>query len=765
MAQSYKQHISPLFEKNRCFLLGTAIFCLVTITVPQPAAALDIRSLGGVSVRELLDLRDVSVTELADIAAPAIVEPATPTQALSAPKALATNTGIQIRVSPSRPSEARVVIAPSEEKTEIQAIAPAIVSKSRVSTLTATDVKSVNGVVETLRVSIEDGQLKVTPDKLKVAGIGARVAISLGEAQPNLVVGRNASFFVRDQDVAEWDSDTKEFTAKGQGKTEIFVVAAGHMQIVPITVSKESPRDALVAENRVSPKLKAPAELMELDPQVRSKATLQASLGDESELASGDDKQSEDTPKAPSSEEVPADSAQSDEASKNSSAGLSAEEDELSEKKFYRDISPVGYASLTVQVIDDRSSISANRLYPVSGVNVRIAGTEYLGKTDASGRVHVKEVPRNSRFYVTVDDPYGRIKPSYSEVVTAAKASGDIPVKVIVMRQMNFDAMTQIAGLAQNAGAASVCGRAVARQGKTPLSGVRIRTDVPGEGPYYFNSLGLMDPAVAETGKDGRFCIFNIEPGPLMLSFLEGQDLAANMVIPTFAGRHLEESFELGEESPIVTGIASVSPVEDQLGADSIAANKLSPIEYTDLIPIGDQVSMERKQFGVLTGRGIAQSYHGQSLVVSQSSVFEPAVYSFSGADPQDATSPVVVPLLPRGFIEDMSVFAQSVQDPTLGSVVVEHGIQDALGKEPLTFRLVSDRGEEVGTGWYYADFPVAKAIFFNVPPGNYSLIVETGSKYWISSTTVAVYSEHAAVVSTGKRVRQQAERYTAQRD
>ena len=44
-------------------------------------------------------------------------------------------------------------------------------------------------------------------------------------------------------------------------------------------------------------------------------------------------------------------------------------------------------------------------------------------------------------------------------------------------------------------------------------------------------------------------------------------------------------------------------------------------------------------------------------------------------------------------------------------------------------------------------------------------MIVETGSKYWISSTTVSVYSEHAAVLSTGKKIRQQPERYAAQVD
>lgn len=758
-------HDKPNLKRNQirsCLTLGVGgvLFGLLASMFPSPLAAMDRTSLGGVSIRELLELREVALSELAEMAAPAIVEIIPPAPVKVTPQSLVRKGGIQIRVSPAEANRARAFTFGGIGAGEVVS-PPSIITaapKIRVSQISASEIVSVNGVAETIRVHIEDGKLNVTPSELRISGLNARIAISLGESsKPGspLIIGKNASFFVRDSDVAEWDTDQKEFRTRGPGKTEIYVVALGLMQIIPISVSQEATAPLLARGDSERPILESPKELTELTEDLRGPKRFQASLGDGSELAAGTDGD-QSTTAVDGLAEV---KSLSDEQTGNGS------EDDHGAKKFFRDVSPMGYLSLVVQVIDERSNISANRLFPVSGVNVRIAGTEFLGKTDAYGRVVIKDVPRNSRFYITADDPYGRIKSSYSEVVTPAKATAEIPIKITVVRQLTFEALTQIAGLSQNAGAASVCGRAVSRVSRAPLVGIKIRTDVPGEGPYYFNSLGLMDPSIETTGRDGRFCIFNIEPGPLMLSFLEGQDLAANLVIPTFSGRHLEESFELGEEAAIVTGIASVSTAEEQLGSDSIAANKLSPLEYAELVPIGDQESLERKDFGVLKGRGIAQSYRGQSLVVSQSSVFEPAIYAFSGEAPRDSAGTTVASLLPRGFIEDMSFFAQIIQDTSHGSVVVEHGIQDALGKEPVNFRLVSDRGEDVGSVWNYADFPVAKAIFFNVPPGNYSLMVESGSKYWISSTTVTVYSEHAAVVSTGKKIRQQAERYAAQVD
>ena len=760
-----------------------------TALKPLPVAA---TALGGLSIRELIDIGDVSAADLAVISAPAQIElPAEPSDVPSIPVVPSSdlNAGIsqepklvahavagkiQIHVAKGPTGNQRratIQIGRGDDDTVptsgsgndgIAAASSTTHSHDRfteqknprgmtkkTSALQPAEVDSIQGQMQTLKVRVQGENLLVSPSILHVAGPGSRVALQLDSDNPakKLTVGAGVSLFVRDNDVLEWNQESEKFTGKSSGSTEIYIVAAGRLQIIPADVGDGSIVEKNVAEGL--PKLSVPDALTDLKGVIPASEKGQASLADGAVDEGAPEAGSENTSEA--------------QGQKSTASSNDATPDTFEQRRFYRDVSPIGYLNLAVQVADERSDWVANKLYPLAGLNVRIAGTEYSGKTDAQGRVSIKDVPRGSRFYITVDDPYGRIRPTYSEVVTQ-RTAGETAVRIPVMRQMTFDSFAQIAGVTQQSNLTSVCGRAVARNSREPMVGVKVRTDISGEGPYYFNSFGYLDPAAAETGKDGRFCIFNLEPGPLTLSFIEGKELGASMTIPTFSGRHLDEMFELGEELAIVASTAAVAPVADQLGSDSIAANIYSPVDYVDLTPIGEQDPLTTSEVGIVRGRGVTQSYRGKTSVVAQSGVFEPAIYSFLTQDLREQNNPVVVPLLPRGFIEDMSQYAQVVQDVEMGSVMVEHGVQDALGHEALTFRLVDDSGQDVGSSWYYADYPVTKALFFNVPAGSYSLIIESGSKYWVGSTTVNVYSEHVSVVTSGKKMRQKiGERYSAQ--
>lgn len=143
-------------------------------------------------------------------------------------------------------------------------------------------------------------------------------------------------------------------------------------------------------------------------------------------------------------------------------------------------------------------------------------------------------------------------------------------------------------------------------------------------------------------------------------------------------------------------------------------------------------------------------AWQGKSYVLAQASEFEPALYRLAA---DAANTPQVITALPRGFIEDMSVYAQIAHDATMGAVVVEHGQMAGQGQDPITMRLIDDRGFVVGDLWIYSDAPVSRAVIFNVPPGQYSLIVETNNKYWLASETVTVFSETTSLVQTGARV------------
>ena len=100
-----------------------------------------------------------------------------------------------------------------------------------------------------------------------------------------------------------------------------------------------------------------------------------------------------------------------------------------------------------------------------------------------------------------------------------------------------------------------------------------------------------------------------------------------------------------------------------------------------------------------------------------------------------------------------MSYFAQTIHNNDGGSVVVEHGNLGGHGDQSVKMRLIDAYGNDAGDGWYFADQPVAKAIFFNVPAGIYAVLIETQSGHWISADTVVVYSDSVSMVKTGSQV------------
>jgi hypothetical protein len=137
----------------------------------------------------------------------------------------------------------------------------------------------------------------------------------------------------------------------------------------------------------------------------------------------------------------------------------------------------------------------------------------------------------------------------------------------------------------------------------------------------------------------------------------------------------------------------------------------------------------------------------GRVWTVSSTQDFETVVQPISVRSP---ASRQVATLVPNGFISDMAVFANTTHDLSLGSVFVEHGHLTGHGSESVKFRLIDHAGRDVGDGWYFSDNPVTKAVFFNVPPGVYGLIVETADGHWISADTTVVYNESLSIVKTG---------------
>ena len=107
-----------------------------------------------------------------------------------------------------------------------------------------------------------------------------------------------------------------------------------------------------------------------------------------------------------------------------------------------------------------------------------------------------------------------------------------------------------------------------------------------------------------------------------------------------------------------------------------------------------------------------------------------------------------VSPLLIRGFVEDiyneLSISdgnASFAFDPALGTLLVQYGAMKGQGPGGINLRLLSSDGREISEGWYFGveESDLTKAIYFNLNPDLYTVIVENETGYWLGATTIVV--------------------------
>jgi hypothetical protein len=414
----------------------------------------------------------------------------------------------------------------------------------------------------------------------------------------------------------------------------------------------------------------------------------------------------------------------------------------------------LAYKTVTLQLIDERSNLAAKIIYPLNNMRVSLIGTEFVGVTDATGHLSIRDMPSDSRFLLSYEDPEGRVRSGLVELNTGGTSISKGVMHFKAMREFTFDAFTRIAGIVQDAGFGSVCGAVVTEDQSVTPSGFVVSTDVSADGPYYFDKYGFLDRAMASTGEDGRFCFFNIAPGPVALNLFEADAFVATLPLSIFAGRHTEEVLDLSQTRSITTMLAAMPTAHEQLGSDTLAANTYKAIDMIDLIPLGNPVPMMQLAAGkvVTPDERAVLPLHGRAYALSQAAEFESVLYGYNVNNGD--SEPYVTPLVPRGFVEDMALYAQVSYDPLLGVVLVEHGAFKGQEHNSVNMRLLDQFGRDVGDGWYYSDAPSTRAVFFNIPAGTYTLIVETAEKYWLAAETVIVYNETVSYVRTGSSLR-----------
>lgn len=610
--------------------------------------------------------------------------------------------------------------APVADTRVVQVTIPAVQGEPVAKVQAAADVAK--EVPTELVISSQQGRVTLSPQSLSFAKTGSKARIKV--AGPGL---ETLTLFVRDQQVLELKQAAGELVARGKGVTELYAVVGGKMYIVPVTV--------VGAPNGTD--LKVPEALVSLEGvfQGSLQSALYPGLEQASQLPQAKDEATGEN--APSINDSLAQTART----------VMRADAELD--RYYASSDRLAYKAVTIQIVDERSAPEAGRIFPVSGAQVHLVGTEFAARADATGHLTIRDMPAQSRFFVVIDDPNGQVRPAIAELRTGDPSQSGV-IRLKAMRNFTFDALSEVAQAPQQAGLGSYCGSVVDRnQGGAQAPGVSVTLDVQAEGPFYFNTYGFLDRTLNATGPDGRFCYFNVTPGPMALSMYDNQAFVATLPVATFAGRHVEETLVLNAEVSLTTRLATMGSAHEQLGSDVRLANSYRTIDAIDLIPLGTQDPMAQLGFGVLQTSDGMLPRGGRLWTYAQAAEFEPTVYAYGATGGNQVT-----PLIPRGFVEDMSLYAQVSHNPELGVVLVEYATPSSVSGEGISLKLVDAEGRDAGDGWYYADSPITKAIFFNVPAGAYSLLVETSDGYWLGSDTAIVYNETVSYVRMGNALR-----------
>ena len=539
----------------------------------------------------------------------------------------------------------------------------------------------------TLTLRRENGAVSFTPAHPQLT-VGQRLTIlelESGKKLAELGSGKGKlEVYPRDENVVFWRAQDSSLTALQAGETEVIFIVAKTLHILPVRV-------------QAAPVAKALAEL-------ESKAA----VGNARFLA------------------------------RSSHSGLGrVAELELGKGRFQLERAQIAYHSVEIQVVDERTA--ANRRYPVSGMRVSLLGSNLRLRTDARGVVRIADVPEKARLLLKLYDPQGRYMPAMQEIFVQKRQAR---YQLTARREVSFSTMQTIVGRSQDTRLASLCAVLAGTQGET---GFRVDSDELADGAYYFNQLQLLAPQQQATGKDNRFCLFNIDPGPLTLfvADADGQRRAV-FTVGLAAGHHSEEIFTLTEGRPHRNWLA----VADDMHRPLHGQETEDIVDFVQMRLVGDDSYLAKVENGLLETTHAPAWHRGRSYAVTRDAEFEDTLYQFT-----DQTRTGLVPLLLRGFIENTALLAEEVHDATLGSVLIEHGAQQGEDAAAVSLRLIAADGKEMHTAWATQEGSVTRSVFLNLDYGVYQVIAQNADGYWLAAGTVVVYSETVSFLRTGAAV------------
>ena len=196
------------------------------------------------------------------------------------------------------------------------------------------------------------------------------------------------------------------------------------------------------------------------------------------------------------------------------------------------------YNDLTVKIIEDRSHFpdGKNVTYPAVNVKVSVLGSEQIYRTDSRGQVYLSSLPSGSTVAVKVTDD-----DSYYRNGLFVVGTDEETATLRLLRTSIFHSYSDIVSSVPRADSGSICGEFDGSVVDSLAATVSI--DGQAEGPYYFNDHGFIDSTLQVFSGSQKFCFFNVETGPNLITFMLEKGESVSGVAVLASSSHLQKVF------------------------------------------------------------------------------------------------------------------------------------------------------------------------------------------------------------------------------
>ena len=302
-----------------------------------------------------------------------------------------------------------------------------------------------------------------------------------------------------------------------------------------------------------------------------------------------------------------------------------------------------------------------------------------------------------------------------------------------------------MAGIVEDTGYGQVCGQVISDSGQD-ASGYSVEINANSDGIYYFNNLGYIDRRLEETSENGKYCIFNVDVGQAVITATKQETSISQIASVASSYLSILDFFEENVSALVRYGISGSA--YEQLSDMKEVENSIKVIDFAPVEMIEANSEAKYLETGAVVFDEIVRDQNGLVHLTVDAFELEPSVARVGGGYIE---GDYIVPFYPRGFVEDLAVMNNVSYDSSMGQVIIEHGILNGEDGNTLKVNLYDNAGQIIGNVKYLDENPVLKAIYFDVPEGQYLAVVKDESGAWVSSSIVQVYDKRLSIVKSGR--------------